>query len=59
MREIFYASYIWRARTCAVVDVEFEVGDVHQPRVLVQVHHVRIESRQVEDVFGEAGQGQL
>ena len=42
-----------------VVDVELEVGDVDEARVLMDVKHVRVQSRQVKNVLGESGQGQL
>ena len=36
-----------------------EVGDVDEAGVLVHVHHVGVEAGEVEDVLGEAGEGQL
>lgn len=39
-----------------VIHVEFEVGNVYQSGVLMNVHHVGIETGEVENVLGEAGQ---
>ncbi len=38
-----------------IVDVELEVGDVHEARVLMNVEHVRIQSRKMENILGESG----
>lgn len=42
-----------------VVHVELEVGHVQHARVLVQVHHVRIEAGQMEGVLADADQSEL
>lgn len=44
---------------CCLIHVKFKVGNVDQPRVLVQVHHVGIETRQVQGVFQSAGKREL
>ena len=46
-------------RVTTVELTNLEVGDIDEARVLVDVHHVRVEAGEVEDVLGEAGQRQL
>ena len=45
--------------TWLVVDVKLEVGDVDVATVLMEVDHVRIHPRQVEDKLREPHRGQL
>jgi len=46
-------------QTCLIVDVKFEVGDVEEARVLVEVHHVRVHTRQVHDELDKAPQREV
>lgn len=53
MKEIFCTKIL--ILTCIIVHVKLKIRYVHQPGILVQVHHLRIESREMQHVFGETG----
>lgn len=45
--------------TFGIINVELEVGHVDESRVLVDIHHVWVQLRQVQKVLHEANQCQL